>query len=296
MTKIAEFLIWLICVGISAVLIVMYLNYSKNLPVKPLFKEGFAVRACPSNTNSYITEDGNTECCNGDVVDGYCTGNVRCSLSPKSRYQLCSDLLADEASFEGSKRCPSKLINYFDAKDRSERAKGCSVSQTNANGTAPTDPNQELCILYATDALNKARLDSCHNYILNQRKAAKCEQAEKTTALPGCVKAAKDAAGPAQPNPACPVKPEPNFLIHGKYMGGQRVPIQRKYVMSDSNIIHAVQQGEHAKMVITDKNNLPITARYYVGSINELQTRVPDMERAKTLGDAQDGYLLATAS
>jgi hypothetical protein len=296
MAKIPEFLIWLICVGISAILIVMYLKYSKNLPLKATVKEGFAVRACPSDTNSYITDDGATECCNGDVVDGYCTGNVRCSLSPKSRYQMCSDVLAAEASVEGAKRCPSKLIHYFDAKNRSERAKGCSVSPTTGDGTAPSDPNLELCILYATDALNRARLDSCYNYMLNQKRGAKCEAAERTAALPACVNAAKQAEGPAQPNPACPVKPEPNFLIHGKYMGGQRVPIQRKYVMSDSNIIHAVQQGEHAKMVITDKNNLPITARYYVGSINELQTRVPDMERAKTLGDAQDGYLLATAS
>ena len=294
MAKIHEFLIWLICVCISAVLIVMYLKYSKNVPLKATVKEGFAVYACPSDTNSYITDDGATECCNGDVVDGYCTGNVRCSLSPKSRYRMCSDVLASEASVEGAKRCPSKLIHYFDAKNRSERAKGCSVSPTTGDGTAPTDPNQELCILYATDALNRARLDSCYNYMLNQKRGAKCEQAERTAALPACVNAAKQAAGPVQPNPACPVPPEPSFVIYGDWVGA-RIPIQRKYIMPEGNIIHAIQHGEHTKMVVTDKNNLPITSRAYQGSINELQTRAPDMARVNTLGDATGHYILGTA-
>jgi hypothetical protein len=46
-------------------------------------------------------------------------------------------------------------------------------------------------------------------------------------------------------------------------------------------------------MVITDKNNSPITSRYYVGSINEIPSRVPNTATANTLGDAQGGYNLA---
>jgi hypothetical protein len=48
-------------------------------------------------------------------------------------------------------------------------------------------------------------------------------------------------------------------------------------------------------MVVTDKNNLPFTARYYIGSISELQMRAPDMARVNTLSNANGHYILGTA-
>jgi hypothetical protein len=66
-------------------------------------------------------------------------------------------------------------------------------------------------------------------------------------------------------------------------------------VLPNSNIVHAIQQGQHVKMVVTDRNNLPITARYYQGSINDLETRASDMVKVNAFGDAATNYLLSSA-
>jgi hypothetical protein len=48
------------------------------------------------------------------------------------------------------------------------------TSKSTANGTAPSDPNQPQCILYPTAELDRVKLDSCHNYILNLNTLTKC--------------------------------------------------------------------------------------------------------------------------
>ena len=294
MTKIPEFLIWLICVGISAVLIGMYFKYSNNSLASPLQSEGFIVYTCPSGTSSYITDDGQTECCNGDVIDGYCTGNVRCSLSPKSKYPRCADVLASEAASKGSSLCPASMYNYFDAKNGTERAKGCTASQPLPDRSGPSDPNEPMCILYATRQLNEVRLDSCHNYTKNVNNVEKCAAAEATAALPACAAAASAANAAPTASTTCPPPPDPKFVITGDWVGA-RIPIQRKFVLPNGNIVHAVQQGEHTKMVVTDKNNLPMTSRAYQGPISELTSRAGDMVKINSLGDATGHYILSSA-
>jgi hypothetical protein len=64
------------------------------------------------------------------------------------------------------------MPNYFASIDAS--LKGCSASQSTANGTAPSDPNQPQCILYPTAELDRVKLDSCYNYILNSNALTKC--------------------------------------------------------------------------------------------------------------------------
>jgi len=174
------FLIWLLCVGISAVLI----GYFLREQLKPLRTEGFAVYTCPSGTNSFVTDSGETQCCNGDVVDGYCTGNLRCTLSPKSRSGLptCTDLAASDAAAAGSNQCPIQMPNYF----ASSTVKGCSASQPTANGYGPSDPNQPQCILYPTQALDQVKLDSCYNVLENAKKAAQLVTLEAQANDPAC--------------------------------------------------------------------------------------------------------------
>lgn len=47
--------------------------------------EGFAVqpgpKTCPSGTRMYIDSDGNTNCCDGEVVGAKCEGTVECTFS-----------------------------------------------------------------------------------------------------------------------------------------------------------------------------------------------------------------------
>jgi len=289
MTQGLAFLIWLLCVGISAVLIGYFLKRNST----PIRKEGFAVYTCPSGTNSFVTDSGETQCCNGDVVDGYCTGNLRCTLSPKSKSGLptCTDLAASDAAATGASKCPPSMSHYFGSCDVIE---GCSASPPSANGLQPSDPRQPQCILYKTHAEDLVKLDSCYNVIQANMKAAKCAAAEATANLPACAAAAaaKSSAGAAAPN--CPAPPEPKFVIFGDWVGA-RIPVQKKYVMSDTNIVYAIQQGEHTKMVVTDKNNLPLTSRYYTGSINDLASRAPNTPIVNTLVDTTGHYILGSA-
>ena len=213
----SAFLIWLVCVGISAILIAYFLRESSFISFK---KEGFAIHTCPSGTNSFITNEGETLCCNGDVVDGLCTGNLRCTLSPKSKYGVptCSDLLASESAAAGANKCPATMPYYFASLNGSLR--GCSASQSIPNGTEPSDPNQPQCILYPTEALDRVKLDSCYNVLQNAKNAEKCSAAQATAALPACAAAAKSAVSAANncpPPPACPTvqapKPPTNIQI-----------------------------------------------------------------------------------
>jgi len=172
-------LIWLICIGISALLIGYFLIRIQEVPKK----EGFTMYVCPSNSVSYITRTGETECCNGDIVDGFCNGNVLCSLSPKNRKGLktCSDLLVSTLATTGAIMCPPTIPNYFAALNGSVR--GCSVSQPLPNGIGPSDPNQLQCILYPTPDLDKIRLDSCYNYSLQLAQKAQLAQCSPSTSL-----------------------------------------------------------------------------------------------------------------
>jgi len=283
------FLIWLLCIGISAVLI----GYCLKSYLNPITKEGFAVYTCPAGTNSFVTDSGETQCCNGDVVDSYCTGNLRCTLSPKSKSGLptCTDLAASDAAAAGASKCPPSMSHYFGC---STSIEGCSASPPTANGLRPSDPLQPQCILYKTHAEDLVKLDSCYNVTQANLKAAKCAAAEATANLPACAAAAASASPSAASAQNCPAPPEPKFVIFGDWVGS-RIPVQKKHVMSDTNIVYAIQHGIHVKMVVTDKNNLPFTSRVYVGSINELATRVPNASVANTLVDATGHYILGTA-
>jgi hypothetical protein len=72
--------------------------------------------------------------------------------------------------------------------------------------------------------------------------------------------------------------------------------------MPDTNIVYAIgstdvntKTGVYTKMVITDKNNIPLAAKYYEGPLNELESRVPNSAVSNRLGDAWGHYLLASA-
>ena len=290
MTQGLAFLIWLLCVGISAVLIGYFLKNS----LKPVIREGFAVYTCPSGSNEFVTDSGETHCCNGDIVDGYCTGNLRCTLSPKSKSGLptCTDLAASDAAAAGANLCPSSMPHYFGS---SNSIQGCSASTPSANGLEPSDPLQPQCILYKTRPEELVKLDSCYNVRQAIVKETECSAAKATSNLPACIAAANAANTPPSASGAnCPVPPEPNFVIYGDWVGS-RIPVQKKHVLGNGNIIHAIQHGIHVKMVVTDKNNITITARPYIGSINDLAIRASDMEKIYAMDNADGHYILSTA-
>jgi hypothetical protein len=193
------FLLWLVFVGISAIIIGFFIKYYWG----DTFKEGFTtpiIYACPTNSTNYITKEGYTNCCNGDVVNGECNGNDICTLSPNNVIGLptCTILEARKAASAGAAKCPGGIPNYFASADGT--LKGCSVSNITPDGVAPTDSTMLQCILYPTAVLDSSRLDSCQNYLANQSALAaakaSCVAAAKANSL------ATPAASPAAATPA----------------------------------------------------------------------------------------------
>ena len=166
MSELYALLLWLLCVGISAIAIGYYIKYY-GLSL-PKMNEGFVVITCPANSTKYINKHGDTNCCNGDIVNDECNGNNLCSLSPSNTLGIpnCSDYINDLANDAATENCFADMPYFFAASDGS--LKGCSASITIANGTAPSDPGKLQCILYPTAALDEVKLDSCYNYKKNK--------------------------------------------------------------------------------------------------------------------------------
>jgi len=142
-------------------------------------REGFIVYACPSKTVKYITRNGETNCCNGDIINNECNGNNVCSLSPSNslNLQTCQTYVTNLANQASAANCFADMPYYFASSDESLR--GCSLSHATPDGTAPSDPTKLQCILYPTEALDKVKLDSCYNYKLNKNalSGANCKAA-----------------------------------------------------------------------------------------------------------------------
>ena len=267
-------LIWLICIGISAILIGYFLRELQ----KPEKKEGFTMLTCPYGSVSYITRIGDTQCCNGDVVDGWCSGNDICTLSPTSNNNLptCGDYLASNLTQAGINLCPTKIPNYFASLDGSVR--GCSVSQPLPNGIGPSDPNQLQCILYPTPDLDKVRLDSCYNYGLQQTQLAQCSSSVQ--GAQGLQPSANSTA----------------YLIYGGDISGE-LPVTKTFDgfgpgdKTPSFKVHCAQDGEFIKYVVVATLYTKIlNARYFIGNLSDIKDFASFHQTSGKVGTTQANY------
>jgi hypothetical protein len=278
-------LIWLICIGISAILIGYFLRELQ----KPEKKEGFTMLVCPAGSVSYITRNGDTQCCNGDVVDGWCSGNDICTLSPRSNNNLptCGDYLASNLKQAGINLCPTTIPNYFASLDGSLR--GCSVSQPLPNGIGPSDPNQLQCILYPTDNLDKVRLDSCYNYGLQVAKNAQLAQCTPSTNLqsPQAKEAQQVLEAPANSR---------GYILYGGDISGELAvtKIFDGFGPGDktpSFKVYCTQDGQFIKYVVVDTAYTKINnARYFIGKLSDINDFSSFHKTSGKVGTTQSNY------
>lgn len=83
-----------------------------------------------------------------------------------------------------------------------------------------------------------------------------------------------------------------NTKLGGDWIGAP-ITVQKKISIDGGNIVHAIQHGEHTKMVVTNSDKIPFTARYYPGSINDLQRRAGSISSVNALADATGHYVLS---
>jgi hypothetical protein len=191
MGSIAPFLIWLICVGAAAILIGMFIKNGGleatiiQRPLegfemqKPIKSTNISISTCPQSSSAYVNKFGDTNCCDSDIIDGQCSGNILCSLSPSvNGVKSCSDWLKEEWNRRSINLCAASMPNYFGTMIRVSNKEGCSASPCTRDGTAPEHPSQPQCKMYNTQAEELANVDSCYN--IAARDAMVCPQAYAT--------------------------------------------------------------------------------------------------------------------
>lgn len=151
-------------------LIIYYLKYNTlNLSFR---NEGFIVQKCPVGKTTYITDDGNTNCCSGEVINNFCS-NIFCSLSPGT-INNCDTILQSQVQQRSSLKCSALIAgdcnNYFT--NSSGSIQGCSKSSLNSDSTGPSDLTQPYCRLYPTPEENTNNYDSCNNYVIRKNAVA----------------------------------------------------------------------------------------------------------------------------
>lgn len=180
------FLIWLICIGIAAIMIGLFIQNSEN--------EGFAngptkrqstisITTCPTGSVPYVTAAGNTNCCEGDLVKNVCNGTDICGLSPSidGSVQSCGEWITKEWFNRSNKFCSRSLPYYFGSLNRSPGTEGCSASLSNSDGSLPEDPSQPKCMIYGNMTDELVNIDSCHNSSALDRVS--CPQADSKKSM-----------------------------------------------------------------------------------------------------------------
>ena len=166
------FIIWLLCVGIAALVIGFCIRYIDHDTSIVSLKEGFStnpivITSCPAATTTYVTSAGDTNCCDGDIVDGQCNGNLLCSLSPNPAKGLdtCADWIMKEWKKRSDTFCaPASMPYYFGTMNRRQGSvEGCSASPCSPDGTTPRDAMKPKCKIYQTSIDEYGKTDSCFN-------------------------------------------------------------------------------------------------------------------------------------
>lgn len=156
---------WLLCVIVAAIVII-YLIHNVDT-ISSMSSEGFiSITACPNSTTTYVTSDGSTNCCDSDVVDKQCNGNIVCSLSPKPTNGIltCMEWLMREWRKRSDQFCAPSIPYYYGTIGRKQgSSEGCSASQCTADGSAPSDSTQPTCKIYQTSVDEYGQIDSCFN-------------------------------------------------------------------------------------------------------------------------------------
>lgn len=131
------------------------------------------IRTCPSFASEIQTARGNTDCCQGDMVDGKCNGTTFCTKSPAyAGVAACDEKWREYFTTKGTDFCPPTMSNYFEDVTDSSGKKGCSAGPITNDGKLPKDGTAKQCKIYASEGDNKARIDSC--YLEKQRAKIQC--------------------------------------------------------------------------------------------------------------------------
>jgi hypothetical protein len=232
MSAFNEFLIWLLCIGIAALIIGYFLKKSTEIRKH----EGFqAIITCPDNSEQIVDERGRNNCCNGKEEKNengvvFCSGNIICSLTESftqgsKTVPLCTQYIKDNNDERSKNLCPDNMKNlYFQDSTKSFCSKSSSI---------PPDLNEPYCVLYNNATSDTNFLDSCQNFMKKREldlDLKKCENDLKTLREQCSVNPSSSPSTP--PVPEKPILPYDNLKT---YTTGDRIrmPDGSVYIMTE---------------------------------------------------------------
>lgn len=140
---------------------------------RPYSVNDLDINTCPTYTTEIQTAKGNTDCCQGDMVDGKCNGTTFCTKSPAyAGISSCVDKWREYFKDKGLKTCPPTMPNYFEDVTNEQAPKGCSAGAIEPNGSLPKPGTAAQCRIYASENDNKTKADSC--YVEKMRALVQC--------------------------------------------------------------------------------------------------------------------------
>ena len=141
-------------VSITAILIFIYRTQLKE----PY--QNFYLSSCPIGYKSFYDNNGDINCCNGEILGKKCLSNNYCTLNGKG-ITNCTELLRTIYKNKAAQYCTPSLPNYFE--DNAKAVKGCISGELNETMSGPRNYTQAKCLIYDTLEKNTISTDSCSN-------------------------------------------------------------------------------------------------------------------------------------
>jgi hypothetical protein len=150
-------------ISITIILVVLYIKDNMNKPVIEETFQNYYLNACPSGYKSFYNNNGDTVCCDGEIVANKCISDNQCILNGTGTPDMpnCVEFILRDYADKAKKVCPSNLPNYFE--DKTKNIKGCISGQMNDTLTGPQNTDQPKCIIYSSFEQNYNSKDSCAN-------------------------------------------------------------------------------------------------------------------------------------
>ena len=150
-------------ISITIILVVLYIKDNmKRETIEEKF-QNFYLSSCPSGYKSFYNNNGDTVCCDGEIVANKCISDNKCTLNGGGTPDMpnCVEFILRYYADKGKELCPSSLPNYYE--DKSQNIKGCISGLLNDTLTGPQNSNQPKCMIYPSFEQNNNSIDSCAN-------------------------------------------------------------------------------------------------------------------------------------
>ena len=150
-------------VSITVILLVLY--FKDNIKPQQTQEgfDNFYLSACPSGYKSFYNNNGDTVCCDGEIIANKCLSSNQCTLNGNGTPDMpnCTQLIKKLYANRSKEYCTSSLPNYFE--DRSKNIKGCMTGPLNDTMTGPRKWEQPQCYIYPESDKNTNFKNSCAN-------------------------------------------------------------------------------------------------------------------------------------